>query len=169
MGRSFKMFAFDGLHGTGSEVGVLGAGSVISIEPVEGITGSTFIQDGLTSFTTHELTCTSPVLVRLNSAVSVFPSSTPPLVRLAMVSSVTLLAPTTMFESGIQTTSKLIAEGTTLALTANALASVVEASPSSTGSVVTSGAPATSKSFPWVPMVIGFAALTGFIWWVAKG
>lgn len=150
---NFTMLAFDGLHGTeGTEdVAVIGAGSLISVLPPGGVSLPTFVQTGITSFTTHEYKPVSAVPVRTLTPTSVYKTESGRY-RTAMPVAVTLQEPTRVREQAQEGTTVTLDAGTELALLANSTVEVLEAGTGSTG-LLTNSNLATSKTFPWVPVL----------------
>lgn len=163
--NSFTMLAFDGLHGSGDDVGVLLASSLIRVQPTDGIGAAQFIDpDGLTALTSHSYTNVDPVLVRTSTPVSVFRTADGKF-RTAMPVIVMTQEPVRMVEKNRDTFSTVIAPGTSFALTVNAIVEITSAAPGSTVADVPVGS---GKPFPWIPIVIGTAAVGLTVWFLRR-
>lgn len=130
--ENFTMLAFDGLRGTESDTAVIGAGSLISVLPPGGVSLPTFVQAGITSFTTHEYKPVSAVPVRTLTPTSVYKTESGRY-RTAMPVAVVLQEPTRVREQAQEGTTVTLDTGTELALLANSTVEILEAGTGSTG------------------------------------
>lgn len=162
---NFTMFAFDGLHGTPNDVGVLAAGSLVQVLPGVGIAGAQFVDAGLTSITSHTYVNESRVLVMTSTPVSVFLTADGTY-RTAMPVVVTLQEPTRMTEKHHETFTTLLEAGTELGLSANAVVEIVRVAD---GSSVGEGSGSSGKPFPWLPVLIGVGSVGLTLWFLRSG